>query len=46
MNQSLSPQQSPGFLFIAVSMITCLILLINVSFKIILLGGLVIAINS
>ncbi|HAU1152958.1 TPA: VUT family protein [Legionella pneumophila] len=46
MNQSLSPQQSPGFLFIAVSMITCLILLINVSFKIILLGGLVFAINS
>ncbi|HAT1596640.1 TPA: VUT family protein [Legionella pneumophila] len=46
MNQSLSSQQSPGFLFIAVSMITCLILLINVSFKIILLGGLVFAINS
>lgn len=46
MNQSLSPQQSPGFLFIAVSLITCLILLINVSFKIILLGGLVFAINS
>lgn len=46
MNQSLSLKQSPGFIFIAVSMITCLILLINVSFKIILLEGLVFATNS
>ncbi|KGP64293.1 membrane protein [Legionella norrlandica] len=46
MNQSLFPQQSPGFIFIAVSMITCLILLINISFKIVLLDGLIFAISS
>ncbi|MDP3268925.1 MAG: VUT family protein [Legionella sp.] len=45
----LTPSQSQissGFLFLSVSMITCLILLINVSFKIILLGGMVFAVSS
>jgi uncharacterized PurR-regulated membrane protein YhhQ (DUF165 family) len=46
MNQSLYSQQSSRFLFLAVSMITCLILLINVSFKIIILQGLVFAVSS
>jgi hypothetical protein len=46
MNQSMSSQQTPWFLFLSVSMITCLILLINVSFKIITLEGLVFATSS
>ncbi|MCL9682981.1 VUT family protein [Legionella maioricensis] len=46
MNQSLSLQQSSRFLFATVSMITCLILLINVSFKIIILRGLIFAVSS
>lgn len=46
MNHSLPPQQSSGFLFLSVGMITCLILLINVSFKIVLFEGLVFAISS
>lgn len=46
MNQSVPSQQSTRFLFLAVSMVTCLILLINVSFKIILLKGLMFAVSS
>ena len=46
MNKSLSLQQSSPFLLVTVSMITCLILLINVSFKIIILQGLVFAVSS
>jgi hypothetical protein len=49
MNQSLSLQQSSHsshFLLVTVSMVTCLILLINVSFKIIILQGLVFAVSS
>ncbi|WP_173238257.1 VUT family protein [Legionella antarctica] len=46
MNQSLSLQQSSRFLFVTVSLITCLILLINISFKIIILQGLVFAVSS
>ncbi|KTD57519.1 VUT family protein [Legionella shakespearei] len=46
MNKSVPSQQSPGFLLLSVSMITCLILLINVSFKIVLLEGLVFSVNS
>lgn len=46
MNQSLPYQCPSRFLFLAVGMITCLILLINVSFKIIILQGLIFAISS
>ncbi|MBL7481712.1 VUT family protein [Legionella bononiensis] len=46
MKQSLSSQHTSGFLFLSVSVITCLILLINVSFKIIILQGLVFSISS
>lgn len=46
MNQSFTSQHSSGFLALMVSMITCLILLINVSFKIILLQNLVFASSS
>ncbi|WP_028382800.1 VUT family protein [Legionella moravica] len=46
MKQSLSLHHTPGFLFLSVSVITCLILLINVSFKIIILQGLVCSMSS
>ena len=48
MNQSLavSAPQRNSFLFLTVGIITCLILLINVSFKIILVQGLVFSVNS
>ncbi|KTD76381.1 VUT family protein [Legionella waltersii] len=46
MKQIISSRQSQGFLPLAVSMMTCLIVLINVSFKIISLGGMVFAANS
>ncbi|TAL61857.1 MAG: VUT family protein [Legionella sp.] len=46
MNESSPSQQSPAFLTLAVCLITSLILLINVSFKIINLQGLVFAANS
>lgn len=46
MNHPVPAQQSPGFLIIALSMITCLILLINVSFKIISYHGLVFSVSS
>lgn len=46
MNQSLTSQHSSGFLALMVSMITCLILLINVSFKVILLQNLVFSSGS
>lgn len=46
MSQSLPSQQSSAFLLLMVSMITSLILLINVSFKIISLQGLVFSISS
>lgn len=46
MNQSLSLQPSSRFLCVTVGMITCLILLINISFKIIILQGLVFAVSS
>ena len=46
MNQSLQYQYPSRFLLLAVSMVTCLILLINVSFKIIILQGLIFAISS
>ena len=46
MNQPFQSQQSSRFLLLAVSMVTCLILLINVSFKIILLQGLIFVVSS
>ncbi len=46
MNQYLPAQQSSCFMILGVSLITCLILLINVSFKIINILGLVFAVNS
>lgn len=46
MNRSLQSQQSPCFSYLAVGIITCLILLINVSFKIIQVQSLVFAISS
>ncbi|KTD00590.1 VUT family protein [Fluoribacter gormanii] len=45
MNQSLPSQRSRCFLFLTVSVITSLILLINVSFKIILIDGLIFSVN-
>ncbi len=45
-NQSRSSQQTPWFLFLSVGMITSLILLINVSFKVITFQGLVFATSS
>jgi len=46
MNQSLPSYSSSSFLFLTVSMVTSLILLINVSFKIILFQGLVFSASS
>jgi uncharacterized PurR-regulated membrane protein YhhQ (DUF165 family) len=46
MNQSLPSKHSSSFLFLTVSVITSLTLLINVSFKIILLHGLMFSVNS
>lgn len=46
MNKSMSLQQRPWFLFLSVSTVTCLILLINVSFKVISLLGFVFSISS
>ncbi|MDI1351929.1 MAG: VUT family protein, partial [bacterium] len=46
MNQSLSTQQSTGFVVLSISMITFLILLINVSFKIIIFHDLIYSVNS
>lgn len=46
MNQSLPSPKSPGFLFLTVSVITCLTLLINVSFKIIQVHGMIFSVNS
>lgn len=46
MSLSSPEQQSPGFIFLSVSIITFLILLINVSFKIILWQGLVFTVSS
>ena len=46
MSQSLKLQQTGHFLFLAVSMVTCLILLINISFKIIVLQGMMFAVSS
>lgn len=46
MNQTLPSQQSSEFLFLTVSVIICLTLLINVSFKIILLHGMMFSITS
>lgn len=46
MNHNLFKQQVPSFLVITISMMTCLILLINVSFKIINFQGLIFSVNS
>ncbi|WP_058493368.1 VUT family protein [Legionella worsleiensis] len=46
MKQSLPVHHTSGFLFLAISVITCLLLLINVSFKIIIVQGLVCSISS
>lgn len=46
MKHSLPSQQSPGFLFLTVSVIICLTLLINVAFKIIILHGMMFSVNS
>ncbi|KTD69605.1 MULTISPECIES: VUT family protein [Legionella] len=46
MNQSLPSQRSCCFLFLSISVITALILLINVSFKIVLVEGLVFSVNG
>lgn len=46
MNQSLPAPNSPGFLFLTVSVMTSFILLINMSFKIILIQGLMFSVNS
>jgi hypothetical protein len=46
MNHSPSSRPTPCFIFIAIGMLTFLILLINISFKIILLQGLVFAVSS
>ena len=46
MNQFSLAQQSSRFLFLVASMVTCLLLLINVSFKIILIQGVVFAASS
>jgi hypothetical protein len=46
MNQSITSQQPPAFLVLSVGIITSLILLINVSFKIVSYQGLVFAISS
>ncbi len=45
MNQSLPSQRPCHFLFLTVSVITSLILLINVSFKIVLINGLTFSVN-
>ena len=46
MKRSLPSQQSPGFLFLTVSVIICLTLLINVAFKIIALHGMIFSVDS
>ncbi|KTC80763.1 VUT family protein [Legionella cherrii] len=46
MNQSLPSQHSRCFLFLTVGVITSLILLINVSFKIVLIQGLIFSVNG
>lgn len=46
MTQSLPSRQSPGFLFLTVGLITCLTLLVNVSFKIVILHGMIFSVTS
>lgn len=46
MNHSLARSYSPGFLLLTISMVSCLTLLISVSFKIILLDDMLFSVNS
>lgn len=46
MNQTLPFQQSSRFIYLTASIVTCLILLINVSFKVIIVQGLVFVVSS
>jgi hypothetical protein len=46
MKQLLPSQQSPSLLFLTAGIIVCLTLLINVAFKIIVLKGMMLAVNS
>ena len=46
MNQATATQQSPGFLALTLSVIVCLALLINASFKIIQLHGMMFSVHS